>query len=468
MKNVKKIKTPRYFNSLLLPIFLTLIFLPAFTPDKAQASQDSTDVVALTENLMGTVENLRGLEFTGDLPVDLVTAEDMAGIIDGLLDKEITEEDDHNFTSLYVMLGMMPRGSSLRDDYQAMTEEQVAGLYDPAEKRFYVVDVDLSAMLGNMLGEDSGAVGDFLGGLLEGIGGGIGDVMTNSIIVHELTHALDDQHYDLETNMEALQNGNSDDASLAYQSLVEGSATRTMNDYISEEIGLDAENLGEFNSSNMAMAEGLMNYSPFLERLMIVPYLQGEVFVRYILDTGGQDGLTQAFIYPPMSMEQVLHPEKYSPEMDVPSYAPEPDLSHTLNNWSHEATDTLGELFISLMFELLNCDKAQAERIAAGWDYDVVTTWRSNNGDLALSWVSVWDTEEDAREFYDAYSDLIAFKYTAGKWDQQGPSSSVYTMFGYAAGLERSGKVVTIVEGVPENLVQDCLDAARPSNVVYN
>ena len=466
MKTIK-ITPVGYFNILLIPVIMLFLLFPAAS-SRAQNSSSDIDIVRLTKNLMGTTEMLRGLEFIDVLPVDLVTAEEMAEIIDRLLDEEITSEDDHQYSSLYIMLGLMPRGSSLRSDYQVMTEEQVAGLYDAEAKRFYVVDIDFGSMLGDMLGEDSGALGDFLGGLLEGMGGGLSDTITNTIIVHELTHALDDQYYDLEGSMEALQDANSDDASLAYQSLVEGNATRIMNDYTIMEMGIDSGVLSDLNSMNMSMAEGLMDYNPFLERLMLIPYMQGEVFVRHIYEIDGQEGIENAFRNPPVSMEQILHPERYTTRPDVPSYAPDPDLSDVLNNWELETTDTLGELMISLVFEFLTGDKAQAGRIGLGWDYDVVTTWRSESNDLAMAWVTVWDSEDDAQEFYDAYMDLLELKYTAGKWEHRGSSSATYTMMGYGAGLDISGKVVTLVEGVPENLVQDCLDAAHPSNVVYN
>lgn len=465
---MKKIKIMKKMNWLLPPIFLILIF-SAFAPQgSVLASGDDSEIVKLTKDLMRVTEELRGLDFMDDLPVDLVTADEMAEIIDGLLDMEISEEDNHNFSNLYIMLGLMPRGSNLRNDYQAMTEEQVAGLYDPEEKCFYVVEVDLGDMIGSMFGEESGALGDFLGGLLEGMGSGIGDVMTNTIIVHELTHALDDQYYDIEGMMETLGEQDSDDASLAYQSLIEGNATRIMNLYTAGEMGLDPEMLGDLSGMNISMAESMMNYNPFLERIMLIPYLQGEVFVNHIIEAEGYDALEEAFLDPPQSMEQILHPEKYTSQRDIPSYTPEPDLSGILNGWELEASDTLGELLISLVFEMQAGNKGRADEIAYGWDYDIITTWRSPGNDLALAWVTIWDTEDDAEFFYDSYCDILELKYTTGKWEHRDSSSALYTMFGLAAGLELSGKIVTVVEGVPEEYAQDCLDEIWPTDVDFN
>ncbi len=454
-------------NRLYRPFILAVIFVLGFSINPANASRNDTEIVELTEELMEVTEDLRGLDFIHDLAVELVTAEEIAAIIAVLLDEELSPEDDRIYSELYIFLGLMPRGSSLREDYQSMTEEQVAGLYDPDEKCFYVVDVDMDAMIGSLLGEDLGVLGNFLSGVLQGLGGGLEDFMTNVVIVHELTHALDDQHYDIQGTMESLSDLNSDDAQLAYQSLIEGNASRIMNEYSADMMGVDTELLGELSEMSMGFAESLMDYNPFLERIMLVPYLQGEVFVKHVIAQDGPGGLEDVFRDPPRSMEQVLHPERYTPNRDYPSYTAEPDLSKVLNGWEPEATDTFGELLISLMFELQTGDVATAMRTALGWDYDVITSWRSPGNDLAIAWVTIWDSEDDAEEFFSNYCELLELKYPSGEWVNHGSTSATYTMLGYAASLERSGKIVTIVEGVPEELAVECLEAAWPSNVDY-
>lgn len=450
-----------------MSFILAVIFVSGLSVSTANASQDDTEIVKLTEELMEVTEDLRGLEFIHDLAVELVTAEEITAIITELLDEELSPEDDRIYSQLYTFLGLMPRGSSLREDYQTMTEEQVAGLYDPEEKCFYVVDVDMDAMIGSLLGEDLGVLGNFLSGILEGLGGGLEDFMTNAVIVHELTHALDDQHYDIQGTMESLSDLNSDDAQLAYQSLIEGNASRIMNEYSADMMGVDTELLGELSEMSMGFAESLMDYNPFLERIMLVPYLQGEVFVKHVIAQDGPGGLEGVFRDPPRSMEQVIHPERYTPNRDYPSYTAEPDLSKVLNDWEPEVTDTFGELLISLMFELQTGDVATAMRTALGWDYDVITSWRSPGDDLAIAWVTIWDSEDDAEEFFINYCGLLELKYPIGEWVNHGSRSATYTMLGYAAILEQSGKIVTIVEGVPEELADECLEAAWPSNVNY-
>ncbi len=434
----------------------------------AQQSSD-TDIVELTRSLMSVTEDLRGLDFMYDLPVELVSQDEIKDIIAEQLAMEITPEKDRAFSALYTMLGLIPSGSSLMEDYQTMAEEQVAGLYDPHEKRFYVVDMDMGAALSGMFG-DMGPIGSFLGGMMEGMSGDMSDTMTNTVIVHELTHALDDQHFDIESALEKLVDADSDDAQLAYQSLVEGNATRIMNEYAVESMGLDSETWATYSGLNSTLAEMMMDmsdYNAFLGRLMIVPYLKGEEFVNEVVARSGEAGLDRVFSDPPQSMEQVLHPEKYTIARDIPSYTNPSDLSRPLPGWKLEATDTLGELIIDLVFELPTGNKSLGERVAKGWDYDVVTSWRAPNNDLAFAWITVWDSESEASEFFGEYCSLLETKYPQGNWSRKEASYCLFTGSGLAAVMKKEGRVAVIVEGVPERNADACLNAAWPSNVTY-
>jgi len=458
----------------ILSVLMIFLLLPAgnVSAEEENNQNGKIDIVQRTQELMDVVEDLRGLEFEYSLPVELVSPERIKEIIAGQLEMEITPESDRTFSALYVMLGLMPQQSSMLGDYQEMVEEQVAGLYDPHEKKFYVVDVDFSQMLASMFG-DSVVLGGFLGGLVSGIMESLMDeetqaMMQDTIIVHELTHALDDQHFDIEGSMEELLAGNSDDAQLAYQSLLEGNAVRIQNEYTMDLMDIDNDAMEQLSSLNEMFAESVMDYNPFLERIMLAPYLSGEVFVRHIMAVEGENGINVAFGDPPQSMEQVLHPERYVSNRDYPSGLGAPtDLSSVLPDWTLEATDTLGELITGLVFELQTGDRAQAGRIGLGWDYDLVTSWRSPGNDLALAWVTVWDTNDDAVEFFDAYSDLLEIKYPTGQWDVLQSDYALYTGMGLAAVIETEGRIVVLVEGVPQDKADACLRAAWPLTVDY-
>jgi len=450
--------------SLIVSVLAVLLTIQGMAP---KAIAQDYDITSRAEALKATTERLRGLEFINDLPVELVTSEEIAEIIQGLLDEELDEDKDRMYTEMYAMLGLMDPEASMRDAYQQMIEEQVAGLYDQYEKKFYVVDVDMSEMLGSMLGGSDSPLSSFLSGFLQGMNPDFDSMMTDTIIIHEMTHALDDQHFDLEGTLEEFTEGDSDDAMLAFQSLVEGTATYTMNAHMYQGIGMDSSAMSGMVDLNMSLSESMMDYDPFLERMLLSPYLRGEVFVNNLISRDGLEGIDAAYLDPPQSMEQILHPERYFAPRDEPSQTADPDLSSVLTGWEHEATNTLGELLIELMFELNSENKAQATIIADGWDYDVVTTWRAPDDNLAIAMVSVWDSETEAREFFDAYFGLLEAKHPSGTWEAQQPDYGLYTGAGLAAALRHEGRVVVVVEGVPEAMVDTCLDTAWPLNVTY-
>jgi hypothetical protein len=437
------------------------------SPSGRVAAKTTETIVDRTHDLLIEVENLRELNYNGDLQVDLVTQDEIRKVIGRELDEQITPEMDRQFGDMYALLGLMPPGSSMRTSYEEMAQEQVAGLYDPTEKKFYVVDIDFDAAMNEILGQ-FGDLGGLAGGLIEGMGIDLSQSMSDAVIVHELTHAIDDQHFDLQSSMKRLQESNSDDEALAYQSLAEGDATRIMNTYAMQSLGLDSSMLAGLEGMQMSQAESMLDFDPFIERLTTAPYFLGEAFVRFILDNQGETGLDRAFETPPVSMEQVMHPTRFFPFPDNPSIVGNPDLSAALPEWNMEAEDTLGELITALMFEMGLGDKELASSIADGWDGDRLTMWKSPQNDLCMAWVSVWDSDSEAREFFNNYQNLVEAKYKRqGTWKTRNDHSAVYTGLGLAMGIEISSNTVCIVEGVPESLCDTALRAAWNTPIEY-
>jgi len=456
-------------------LYLFLFILPfLFLPSNQTLAKENSDLVEQVESLKSVAEEYRGLDFLYDVPVVLLDQREAADLIARLLDDEIPDEANQIYSDLYIMLGLLPRGTDFLGAYQEMTEEQVAGLYDPAAKTFYIVDMDMADMYSSMLGGlgDIPGVGNLVSNLVNMLYPGINDLFGETIIVHEMTHALDDQHFNIEGNSEELREGNSDDAQLAYQSLLEGSATLAMNRYQFDslaEYGIDESMLGSDSSAmDLSFAEQMMDYEPFIERLALTPYVRGSEFLQVAFDNDGTSGIDTVFNDPPVSMEQILHPEKYYTSRDIPSFAEPIDLSDALHDWESEADDTLGELITGMVFEFNTGDTYLADSVAQGWDYDIITSWRSPEGDLAFSWLSVWDTDADAGEFFDGYKTLLEIRYPDGIWSETGSGRVKYSGLGLACIMEQKNNVVVIIEGVPENKAEACLAKAWKSDVTFN
>jgi len=122
------------------------------------------------------------------------------------------------------------------------------------------------------------------------------------VLVHELTHALQDQHFDLSRPY-----GDSTDAVRAAVSLVEGDAERVARSYLE---ALPPASLDAVQRESQTRGDELYR-GLYLQSADTFPYIVGESFVRQLLESGGQARLDAAFRYYPTSTEQVLHPERY-------------------------------------------------------------------------------------------------------------------------------------------------------------
>jgi hypothetical protein len=263
------------------------------------------------------------------------------------------------------MLGLVPTGLSLRDVAASLFAEGVAGYYDPRTKQLRTVS-----------GPATGT-----------------RVLAETVLAHELDHALEDQRFGLLADTDRL-NADSD-AALAHLALVEGTATTLMEQYMRRYFTAE-----EALAGTLASAFADTGQMPaFLQTQTVFPYTGGMRFVQDLLDrAGGSWALvdTAEKVRPPASTEQVLHPAAY-----IQADEPAPvrlAAGRTLGTgWTRTASGTWGELQTR---EMLAAAGGAADAAAAGWGGDRWELWRSASPGadvLVMRWR--WDTARDEREF---------------------------------------------------------------------
>jgi len=193
------------------------------------------------------------------------------------------------------------------------------------------------------------------------------------VFAHEYTHALQDQHFDLSSLPLDLE-GNSDIA-LAALALVEGDAVLSMDNYMMENLDLDA--LLAILQEAEEVDQGELDSAPqFIQEELLFPYEAGLEFVSELDQWGG---INAAYADLPESTEQIMHPEKYL-ERDSPQEVSMPDLAPALGEeWSQLDSDTLGELYVGIYLDTYIADVA-ADTAAAGWDGDRYIYLKSTEG----------------------------------------------------------------------------------------
>ena len=309
------------------------------------------------------VEALRGVKFR-EVPDPVTVTPEQAqeeGLAD--LDRGYPEARRREDEALYVTLGLLPEGTDLREISASMFGEQVAGYYDPSNGRLRVV---------------SGAAGT---------GNRVVDEM---VLAHELTHALEDQVFGFSlSELEA-----TDDTGYARRALVEGTATALMFEYVEKRFGRE-EALGGLLSSAFG-ASSAASLPRFVLEGATFPYVQGNVFVQELLSTaGGKWRLVDVALRarPPLSTEQVLHPEKWL-SVEVPRRVSLDDLELG-PGWRRATSGVFGEWQTA---QLIAEGGPRAPEASAGWGGDRYELWRRGEESVVvIRWE--WDSDRDAREF---------------------------------------------------------------------
>jgi hypothetical protein len=346
-------RTPLVVIAVLLVVLLGIGFATE-GEEKAPAEPAPAPVPVIAHR----VELLRDLPFKrvpAPVPVTAAQAR-QEGLRD--FDKQYPVARRRADETIYKLLGLIPAGDDLRTLTGSLFEQGVLGYYDPEDGRLRVVK-----------------------------GAGTGTrVLWEMTLAHELTHALEDQHYPFQTAAPG-----SDDRALARTALIEGTATSTMYDYV-QRYFTSEETLGSLLG---AAFEDTGDLPPFLQAQVIFPYLDGQAFVAGLRDRA--DGRwtlvdTAYEAHMPASTEQILHPDAYF-EADQPQRV---RIRTRLGaGWHRTGTGTWGELQTR---ELLALAGANARDAAAGWGGDRYELWESGGKDvLIMRWC--WDTPRDEEEF---------------------------------------------------------------------
>ncbi len=310
------------------------------------------------------------------------------------------------------------------DSYLAdLLSSQVAGYYDPNRKYLAVV----TPPAGDAGKEDkerksapgaAGAPGK--GSAPADEGEGDKKIATNATTVHELTHALQDQNFDLHRLM--VDHDLMSDVRMAHKALVEGDASLTELDY-SFRMGLESlpgleEILADLMKDPKKMIEEtpdlpgsrpMMAAPAWIRDTLLFSYLQGAAFCMAVKSEGGQTLLDYAFTTdPPRSTEQILHPEKWYGRRDDPVVVHLPDLAADLPGYRKTAEGTLGELSLRIYLREKLHDADWAGDAAAGWGGDRFAVYQKGSSRLVV-WVSEWDNGLEMGQFKNAIE-------SAGGW----------------------------------------------------
>lgn len=321
------------------------------------------------------VEEVRGLALRRPVEVRFLTQEELAVRWRIDLQRHWPQHERTADEKMMVAFGFMSARSDLSKLMDESVGEGIAGFYEFDSKGLFVIG-------------DHKDLGAF-------------DQVT---IAHELTHAMQDQTYNLDGLFASVETN--DDRALALRALVEGDAMLSGNLYQGKE-RLDREQLMMEATEESLFYQSYREAPPVLGLTTLFPYVQGTEWVRQLHDRQGWSGVNAAYKRLPTSTEQILHPEKYT-QGDQPMNVKLPDLGSVLGKgWKKLRTNTLGEYQVLVLVSGGDTSQKVYTRAAEGWEGDKYTLYSQSRGDgSALVWESRWETTKDATEFTVALAQL--------------------------------------------------------------
>ena len=346
----------------------------------------------LNQNLLAALEArlsaVRGLQFLHPVTVRAVTPAEIAVIIDQEIARDLPPPDMEHLESVYTALHLVAPGAALGSSMRKLLTTQLAAFYDTRTKTLAVSTEAVRSEEGiglRILGAVSGR-----------------DPVGELVLSHELTHALQDQHWGIPSEVEAATDSHGDSL-VARRALLEGDATWASFACVAG-VTPNAETrtrvLRQLRQLSQKLNAAYPDTPELLRDTLVFEYEAGTAFVDRLLARGGWPAVDRAHADPPQSSEQVLRPERYLDRRDRPI---EVKLGPTLlqrNGFNLVLADTLGELGVRTLARRF-LPAQDAARVAEGWGGDRLAAF-ARGQETVIVWLTAWDTEADAVEFADA------------------------------------------------------------------
>lgn len=371
------------------------------------------------------VEKWRQLSLPEPLPIEFLTRSQLHDRFAEQAYDQATLEAIQTQQEFYRALGLIEPGVDLAEAALSGQTDSLLGYYTPQEKVMYIIAESV-----NMFAEEE---------------------MT---FAHEYVHALQDHHFDLDAFLDENQSA---DAQLAARSLPEGDARLVQDLFTQENITQDQIDYTVYRYLFREHPQ-LEGVSPALGIFTYFPYTAGEYFVVYLFVEGNfsWDKVNQAYHNPPVSSEQVMHPEKYLAG-EKPVVVALPDLAPALGDaWQEIDRDVLGEAGL-LVWLIDRVEDSVAIAGAAGWDGDAYTLWVDNANRRVLAELSIWETDTEAAEFATAFTAYMDSR-EAGAVRSTEPGVQIWEYETGATVVSRRGQWV-LVAVAPDRLVLDSVRA---------
>ena len=402
---------------------LVVCTAPTLLTRAGQQSPSPQELLSQADEVLQQMSQITGLPIKGPVNKRVISRPEVEKYLTENLHEEMTPAEMHAQEAEMRAFGLVPRDFNLEKFLISFFTEQAAGFYDPQLKTMFIADwipADTQSM----------------------------------VLSHELTHALQDENWDLENYLRSVRDN--EEATNARQAVVEGYATAAMMQQVAG--GVDLEQLPSISPLlEMVIHQQFEEYpefshAPYFLRVeALFPYVQGMGFIQAGLQLGGWKNLNGLFDHPPEATKQIFEPQTYFNHQVLPkitiTHPPALELAPGLRFLSENSMGELG--YYALLGQLIS--EEEANTLSPAWLADRYLLYeRAGGNDYTLVARTRWASPEQAQAFFRDYHTILANKYPDLATSKR---SSPNEFIGSAASgvilLERNGDECAWAEGVP-------------------
>jgi len=449
---------------------------PATSPGKAQTRitpEQARQLFSLVDELLKFSSQETGLPIKSAVKRQIISRTAVESYMKQKFDEDESAKRLQRSEIVLKKFGLLDRDFALKPFLLALLTEQVEAFYDSKTKTVNILDwVSIEEQ--------------------------------KPVLAHELTHALQDQHSDLEkwsdqTPVDISLNASGDtdhiakdEMDTARDAVVEGQATAVMMDYILKPMGkslIKDPEIMEFAKRQMSASDS----SPILARAPILlsesllfPYREGLSFEQDVwMDQGQAAAFAGAMDRPPTSSWEIINPLEYE-KRHLPAVPLLPDI-HPLVDKLYKPYDIgqVGQLDLHILAEIFGGDAA-ARNLTSAWDGGIywagqrlsatppadhhptdkdpsmgTPAEQAGTSSLALFYLSAWKNTASAQAFAQLYADELGRKYSGLKPDLDaqlstpaGVDEKVYSTSEGPVLITTRGKLVFVAESFPLDLAR--------------
>jgi hypothetical protein len=389
-----------------------------------QADPRARELCSQANQIAEELTTISGMALHHPVPCDFISKDKVNDFLKKRV-KQVAKPEDIRAEELTLKkFGLVPENFDLAKSTVDLLTEQAAAFYDYDRKKLFITDSTPSET-------------------------------QQPVLAHELSHALADQNFNLGKYIR--KGRNSDDGATARLAVMEGQATWLMSEYLARKMGQSLRNSPSLVRTMSALSESgggdypVFDSAPlYLRRTLVFPYTAGMLFQNTLVERDGERAFSEVFRDPPLSSQQILHPDKYfkhvkpsNPEL------PDPKLPR---GYKGLVGGSLGEMEHSILIEQY-LGKERSAAIAPHWrgcTFELDENKKAAR--VVLRYAVEWDSEESARQYFAAYQEILRKKWKKITYSPESPDAVTGEGDDGRFELRRKGALVTSVEGLAPEL----------------